>query len=237
MPAEGRDGRDRAFRPPAAVLFDWDNTLADNWATIFDALNTTLVAMDHAPWSYDEVRDRLRHSLRDSFPRLFGERWRDAEAIFYRRFEEAHVEHLTPLDGAAAVLERLAAAGVPLGVVSNKRGYLLRREADALGWTKHFRRIVGAGDATRDKPDRAPIELALASTGVPPGPTVWYVGDAAIDMACAHAADCLGVLVGTGTAADDFAAHPADFWFATLADLELSLQSIMGGLATGPSTP
>ena len=28
--------------PPRAILFDWDNTLADNWAAIHGAMNVTL---------------------------------------------------------------------------------------------------------------------------------------------------------------------------------------------------
>ena len=34
-----------ALTPPRAVLFDWDNTLLDNWATIAGAFNTTLLAI------------------------------------------------------------------------------------------------------------------------------------------------------------------------------------------------
>ena len=37
--------------PPRAILFDWDNTLADNWAAIHGAMNATLVAMGQAPWT------------------------------------------------------------------------------------------------------------------------------------------------------------------------------------------
>src|SRR4029079_2421978 len=40
-----------ALRPPRAVLFDWDNTLVDNWATITEAFNATLTAMGHRPWT------------------------------------------------------------------------------------------------------------------------------------------------------------------------------------------
>ena len=34
---------------PRAILFDWDNTLADNWTAITTAMNATLAAMDRAP--------------------------------------------------------------------------------------------------------------------------------------------------------------------------------------------
>jgi phosphoglycolate phosphatase len=84
--------------------------------------------------------------------------------------------------------------------VSNKTGRLLRREADQLGWTRHFDVIVGAGDAETDKPTTAPVDLALSGSGIPRGRQVWFVGDTAIDMECAAAAGCVGVLLSPGPA-------------------------------------
>jgi phosphoglycolate phosphatase len=75
-----------ALRPPRAVLFDWDNTLVDNWATITEAFNATLTAMGHRPWTIEETRARVRASLRDSFPKLFGERWEEAKRIYIDTF-------------------------------------------------------------------------------------------------------------------------------------------------------
>ncbi|MBL8673183.1 MAG: HAD family hydrolase, partial [Alphaproteobacteria bacterium] len=80
----------------------------------------------------------------------------------------------------------------------NKRGDILRAEADHLGWTGYFGRLVGADDAARDKPDPAPVRLALAAGGLEPGPETWFVGDTGIDMVCGSAAGCTPVLVGDG---------------------------------------
>src|SRR5581483_4133747 len=143
---------------PRAVLFDWDNTLVDNWPTIHDALNATFAAMGHPAWSLAETRERVRASLRDSFPNMFGDRWEAARDIFYARFEACHIETLAPLPGAEPLLGELHARGVYLGVVSNKTGAYLRKEAAALGWERHLTRLVGAQDAVRDKPDRAPVD-------------------------------------------------------------------------------
>jgi phosphoglycolate phosphatase len=197
------------LRPPSAVLFDWDNTLADNWDAIGDALNTTLVAMGHAPWSAEEVRERVRASLRDSFPQMFGERWMEARQIFYGRFRQRHLAFLKALPGAGATLRALAARDMALGVVSNKSGDLLRREVSYLGWHDLFgRAVVGAGDAPRDKPAADPVEKALAPLGLKPSGDVWFVGDAGIDMACAKASGCLGVLIGSDPEAPEFSAYP-----------------------------
>jgi len=181
---------------PRAVLYDWDNTLVDNWGTIRAALNHTLVAFGQDPWSEEEARVRIKQSLRDSFPRLFGDRWTDARDIFYAYFEAHHLEHLRPIPGAQALLETLAERSVYQAVVSNKTGRFLRAEADALGWTRFFGRLVGAYDAEQDKPHCAPVRMALAPGGIEPGAEVWFVGDADVDMECAHAAGIVPILVG-----------------------------------------
>jgi phosphoglycolate phosphatase len=188
---------------PLALLFDWDNTLVDNWLSIVDAMNVTLVAMGHRPWDAAEARLRIRKSMRETFPLLFGERWTEAQRIFYERFEAAHLNALRPLPGTEAMLERLSAAGLYLGVVSNKRGDLLRRESAHLGWDRHFGRVIGAGDAPQDKPAVAPVDLALEGSGVGRGPDVWFVGDSPIDIDCARNAGCVAVLVGPADLALD----------------------------------
>ena len=182
---------------PRAVLYDWDNTLVDNWGTIRAAINHTLAAFGQQPWTEAESRERIKQSLRDSFPRLFGERWTDARDLFYAYFEAHHLEHLRPLPGARTLLEAFAERGVYQAVVSNKTGRFLRAEADALGWTRYFGRLVGAQDAEQDKPHCAPVHMALAPAGIAPCREVWFVGDADIDMECAHAAGIVPILVGS----------------------------------------
>lgn len=207
---------DRSRPRPLAILFDWDNTLVDNWRSIHAALNATFLAMDHAPWTPEETRQRVRRSLRDSFPEMFGERWNEAREIFYRTIRAEHLHHLEAMPGAGAMLDRLAALGdFHLGVVSNKTGTLLRAEADHLGWSRYFAQVVGANDAPRDKPAPDPIYMALAGSGLDealregPSVHVWYVGDAGIDAQCAHNAGCVPVLLHSGEPDEaEFAGYP-----------------------------
>lgn len=186
---------------PRAILFDWDNTLIDSWETIHEALVTTFRAMGHEPWSMAETKERVRLSLRDQFPRLFGERWETARDLYLDTFRRIHLDRLKPVTGAAELLGELAAAGLYLAVVSNKTGAILRREAEHLGWTGHFKRLVGAGDAARDKPQAAPVLLALDGTGIACA-EAWYVGDTGLDMECAANSGCVGVLLGARDASD-----------------------------------
>lgn len=194
---------------PRAILFDWDNTLVDSWPVIHDALNVTLRAFGHAPWTMAETRRRVRKSLRDSFPGLFGDDWQTAGDVFYRRYAEIHAVNLTPSPGAAAMLAAIAKAGVYLGVVSNKKGDYLRAEARHLGWDRYFGALVGALDAARDKPAAEPVALALAGSGVRPGPAVWIAGDADIDLECAHNAGCTPILIrASAPRPGEFDPHP-----------------------------
>jgi phosphoglycolate phosphatase len=186
---------------PRAVLFDWDNTLIDSWETIHEALVIAFRAMGHEPWTMAETKERVRLSLRDHFPRLFGDRWESARDLYLEAFTRIHLERLKPMAGAAELLAELAAEGFYLGVVSNKTGRILRREAEHLGWTGHFKRLVGAGDAARDKPQAEPVLLALDGTGIDCAET-WYVGDTGLDMECAANAGCVGVLLGARDPAD-----------------------------------
>ena len=205
----------RVAEKPRAILFDWDNTLVDSWPVIHDALNTTFAAFGMAPWTIAETRARVRKSMRDSFPALFGDDWENAGEVFYRRYATIHVAKVAPAAGAADMLATLRGAGVYLGVVSNKKGDYLRLEAAHLGWERYFGALVGALDAERDKPAPEPVALALKGSGFGPGPAVWIAGDADIDLECAHNAGCTPVLLRQASPGPgEFDAHPPARHFA-----------------------
>ena len=69
--------RPAGLKMPRAVLFDWDNTLVNTWPTIIECYHDTFTALGQKPWTGDEVRARAHGSLRDHFPKLFGEKARD----------------------------------------------------------------------------------------------------------------------------------------------------------------
>jgi phosphoglycolate phosphatase-like HAD superfamily hydrolase len=96
---------------PKAILFDWDNTLVDSWTTIHEALNAVMAAMARPLWSLQQTKQRVRLSLRESFPLHFGDRWEEARRIYLDVFRAIHLQRLTPLPGRGQLLEHLAAGG------------------------------------------------------------------------------------------------------------------------------
>lgn len=202
---------------PKAVLFDWDGTLVDSWPVIHESMNRTLVAMGETPWTFEETLLRVRKSLREAFPELFGDRWEKARDIFYDEYRSVHLERIAVIDDAEALIAAFHERKCHLGVVSNKSGRHLRTESTHLGWDRYFDGyLVGATDAANDKPAIDPVLMALAGTGIEPGPDVWFIGDTWVDMACGRRAGCRSILIGERNPSDaEFAECPPDNHYLT----------------------
>lgn len=185
--------------PPKALVFDWDDTVTDNWWRVYQSMNKTLRSLGEAEWTREEALARLGPSARDLFPAVFGaERAEQAADLYYGFIDELRGESPGLFPGAAEALRALSETPLYLAVLSNKRGEALRREVALLGLEDCFSCIVGAGDAREDKPGRAALEMALGGAQhLAPAPDIWFVGDSYIDMQCAHFNGCTAVLVET----------------------------------------
>jgi phosphoglycolate phosphatase len=208
---------------PDAIIFDWDDTLADNWESIHGALNASLKAMDQKTWSLEKTKSNVRRSLRDSFPDMFGDKWEDAADIFYNHIRSNHLKTLKPLYFAEELLGQLMNSKIILGIVSNKTGDLLRAECDHLGWSNYFINIIGANDSVKDKPAPDPIFLCLEGSGLKSNLGTWYVGDAPTDIECAINAGVTGVLIKNSAITSDYAEFPPHFHFQNLNKLAKTL--------------
>lgn len=184
------------LKAPKAVIFDWDNTLVNTWPLIHNALHETLVHYGQTPWTLDETKERVAHSLRDSFPVLFGDKWEEAGKYYQAAYQRDHLVKLEVLPLAEDLLRLLHDKGVYMAVVSNKKGHNLRKEVAHLGWEKYFAKLVGSADAANDKPHRDPVDMALEGSGLSGGEDVWFVGDTTIDLECAKNTGCVPVLYG-----------------------------------------
>lgn len=181
---------------PVAVIFDWDNTLVNTWPIIHDALNATFRDMGTPLWEMQETQARVRKSMRDSFPEIFGDDWEHAGKLYQQYYRDSHLNKLEALPMARELVQEVRAMGLYSVVVSNKTGPNLREEVDHLGWSSYFDAIVGAHDAVRDKPHPDPVHMAFEKSLVRPGRGVWFIGDSEIDLECAMNTGCTGVLYG-----------------------------------------
>ena len=181
---------------PKAIIFDWDNTLVNTWPVIHEAMVATFMAMGHEPWTLEQTKARVRKSMRDAFPELFGDQWQKAGEVYQQAYRENSASKLVPLSQSLEVLQKIDDMGVYCAVVSNKKGPVLRREVENMGWNKYFKTIVGADDAARDKPHADPVHMAFDKSGINPARDVWFVGDSDVDLECALNTGCTAILYG-----------------------------------------
>lgn len=190
---------------PKAIIFDWDNTLVDSWPIIHSAMAETFTHMGAEPWSLEETKTKVGKSLRDHFPALFGDKWEEAGKIYTTSYRSRHLTELLALPLAVDLLEHLQSKDVYIAVVSNKQGPVLRLEADHMGLTKYFKKLIGAHDAARDKPFPDPLLLALEGSDIKPGEDVWFVGDSITDVETALNTGCTPIFYGDAVLPGDVA--------------------------------
>lgn len=177
----------KKLEKPKAVIFDWDNTLADTWPLIAIAINNTMRAMNKEEWNLQKVKDTVHKSMRESFPIIFGDDWVKAGEVYKNSYRSMHLEDLKLLPGALELLKTLEEKNILVCLISNKIGATLRREIKALNIQNYFFSVIGSMDASVDKPNSAPFELALLGSGIDPKKDhIWFVGDTIADIDCAY---------------------------------------------------
>jgi phosphoglycolate phosphatase len=209
-----------------AIFFDWDGTLVETTDIIMDAHNHVRNFFGLAPFE-DESFRRGHQSTRELYPTLYGDKAQEAEKVLYEFFEENHLKALRAYPDSTAMLESLGHFSIPAALVSNKKHNFLELEVKELGWGTHFDFMVGAGEASKDKPDPAPLYMAVENMPHMLNITdILYVGDTETDMKAAQAAGCSAALIRRGRAMDDIIEEykPA-YVFDTLAEFQTVLET------------
>ena len=180
-----------------AVIFDWDNTLIHTWAYIHKAVNITFAKYGHKEQGLDYLKMHGNGSLKDAFPKIFGDKWMEAREVYYNTYRElAQNGGIIPYDNAEKILQKLQSNSIPVLIISNKYGPELRKEVKQLKWEKYFANVVGSTDALEDKPSSMPVLLALSVTELEPTKDIWFVGDTDVDMNCAINSGCTPIFFG-----------------------------------------
>ncbi|MBI3452562.1 MAG: phosphoglycolate phosphatase [Rhodospirillales bacterium] len=190
------------FPKPAAIVFDLDGTLVDSAPDLSAALNRLLVEHRRATVPLAAVRQMVGDGAAKLVERGFSATGgMPAEtAPLVRRFLEIYTAGIAdlsrPFPGVTAALDRFAAAGIALGVCTNKPTPASRALLDALDLTRFFAAILG-GDGPVRKPDPRHLTAVLDQLGAAPAAAL-MVGDSMNDVAVARAAKVPVVAVSFG---------------------------------------
>lgn len=188
---------------PAAVIFDLDGTLADTFDHMVAAFGDALEPLLGRRPTRGEVIATFGPGA-GTEPAILGDFLGRTDAAaterYYAAYEGGH-GRVALFPGVGAALEALAAAGVPLGVMTGKSRRSALITLRALGVVDRFSAIITGDEATRAKPDPMGPLLAAQALGVNPARCV-YVGDSRADIGAGRAAGMTTALVGWNQPSD-----------------------------------
>ena len=176
-----------------AILFDWDGTLVDTLGELFRA-NVAVMASFDLPFDDALYREHFAPDWRVMYRRLGipDHRLEEANRQWLAAYENGFETSLFP--GTAEALDRLAAAGRPLGLVTAGHRSVVEPQMARLGLADRFAVTVFGDDLPVHKPDPAPLRRALEELGLAGRPEVTaYVGDVPDDMLMARRVGVHGV--------------------------------------------
>lgn len=178
-----------------AVIFDLDGTLIDTAGEIATALARTFAELGLAALEKPAVEALIGKGVAVLVERALaqvGARGVDVEGAL-NRFE-AHYEVTVGTDsalypGAMEGMERLRAAGFPMGVVTNKPRLFTQKLLDQVGASVFLSGVVAGDDGYPRKPAADMLVAACLRMGTGPAATL-MLGDSDNDVLAARAAGC-----------------------------------------------
>jgi phosphoglycolate phosphatase len=188
-----------------AVLLDLDGTLLDTAPDIATAANAMLDQLGRRALSEARIVDFIGQGIANLVRRVLAETGGAApDATFAQalgRFEAAYLTHVAdrsrPYPGVVEGLERLRAAGMPLGCVTNKASRFTLPLLEATGLRAYFGAVVSGDQVACKKPAPDALLAAAGALGVAARES-WVIGDSANDVKAARAAGCPVAVVPYG---------------------------------------
>lgn len=199
---------------PAAILFDFDGTLADTGPDLVAALNSMRAERELPPITREEItasqiangsRSMMRaHLLSDDED---VEQWRPQ---FLAAYDATAHTQTRLFDGIPKLLERLEELNVPWAIITNKPTAQTLDLLPVLGLDKRAAMVVCADTYPLPKPDPTGVNAICAELEIDPSAGL-LVGDAPIDLQAAAAAQMPFAAAGWGYWEDEtdwVLAHP-----------------------------
>jgi phosphoglycolate phosphatase len=218
-----------------AISFDLDGTLVD---TAPDLVRSTNIVMDSAGLariSLDSVRGMVGQGARALIVKAaaaggvtFGENDLNAHVAYFLEIYQAGLTELSrPFDGVDETLVLLAEQGAILSVCTNKPPHLANPVLQAFGLERHFKAIVGNGQAGVNKPDARHLTYTIDACGGDVRRAL-MVGDSITDVQAARNANIPVVLVSFGYTIEKASTLGADAVFDHYHELpELAAQIML----------
>lgn len=179
-----------------SVTFDLDGTLLDTVADLAEACRRMLAELGEPPRSQAEVHSfvgkgmavLVERCLTRGAPPPAGQIHAGIES-FKRHYTEVNGLFTQVYPGVREGLAAWKAAGVKMGVVTNKPGMFTEALLERMGMAGDFDVIVSGDTTAHKKPHPEPILHACRILGTRPAGNL-HIGDSENDILAARAAGC-----------------------------------------------
>jgi len=200
-----------------ALVFDLDGTLVDTAPDLLGALNAVLRAEGRRAVNLADLRHLVGHGARamlDEAMKRTGEpaapeRLPGLMDDFIAHYRMHIAAESRPFPGVEETLTALQADGARMGVLSNKPQELTSLLIPAIGFTRFFRAIHGAGRLEVVKPSARVFHHVIEEMGGE-GSGMVMIGDSATDVATARAAGCPSIVLTYGYSSEPVETLGAD---------------------------
>ncbi|MGE5491268.1 MAG: phosphoglycolate phosphatase [Actinomycetota bacterium] len=177
-----------------SVTFDLDGTLLDTIADLAEGCRRMLEELGEPPRSQSEVHSFVGKGMAVLVERCLtrghppsAERLHAGIESFKRHYAEVNGLYTQVYPGVMEGLKAWQAAGVKMGVVTNKPGMFTEVLLDRMGMTDFFDVIVSGDTTPNKKPHPEPILHACVVLGTRPVENL-HIGDSKNDILAARGA-------------------------------------------------
>lgn len=175
-----------------AVLFDLDGTLIDSAPDLGAAADKMRIDRGMPSLPLERYRPMAGAGARGMLGEAFGlapehPDFPTMREEFFSNYEACMTQRTQPFDGVARLLERLVAANLAWGVVTNKSARFTEPLTRGMPLFATAGAVVSGDTTPHAKPHPAPLLEAASRLGIPPGGCI-YVGDDERDIVAGHAA-------------------------------------------------
>ncbi|WP_433989394.1 Phosphoglycolate phosphatase (plasmid) [Pseudoseohaeicola sp. NH-UV-7] len=187
-----------------AIIFDLDGTLIHSAPDLHSAANAALAPLGRGPLDLETVTSFIGNGVDKLVERSLRATGDFDDGLMRQtldRFHGYYRQNMTtltrPYPGVMAALDAFRAAGLRMGVCTNKPAGPARAICDEMGLSQYFDIVAGAEEGKPKKPDATPLLQCVDALGCAAHEVV-YVGDSTVDFETARNASVTFVLFEGG---------------------------------------